>query len=201
VIVRWRFTLPVKIKVRGPMYLPPNATNLAEQGMSPSSSSSMVPHREPQRCPPVRSTSEPALCRRIEQRRRSGIDIRVIAPQSENRGCAHSSTWNSYRKDLAERGAVRTPADPLGRKIALCSNAGSSEWLSDVLLRKGNLQPSDVEYVQMSFGDIGAALGGGTSDASAGRRVECQEFWFYASGDKVARAVDTERVRTEGNVY
>jgi NitT/TauT family transport system substrate-binding protein len=105
-----------------------------------------------------------------------GLNIRVVAPQSENRGCDHSSTWILVRKDLADSGAIRTPADLRGRKIALSSTAGSSEYMADTLLRQGSLESSTVEYVQMAFGDMGAALAGGKIDVAVGAEPTATSF-------------------------
>jgi NitT/TauT family transport system substrate-binding protein len=58
----------------------------------------------------------------------------------------------------------------------LSSNAGSSEYLADTLLRQGNVSPSDVEYVQMAFGDMGAALAGGKIDAAIGAEPTATSF-------------------------
>jgi NitT/TauT family transport system substrate-binding protein len=63
---------------------------------------------------------------------------------------------------------VRTPADLRGRRFALNSKGSSAEYLAEPLLRQGNLQPSDVEYVEMSFGDMGAAFAGRTIDVAVG---------------------------------
>lgn len=98
----------------------------------------------------------------------SGINIRIVAPQSENRGCEHSSTWILLRKDLADSGAIRTPADLRGRNIALVSSASSVEYVADALLRSGNLQPSDAFYVEMGLGDMGAAFASQRIDAAVG---------------------------------
>jgi NitT/TauT family transport system substrate-binding protein len=53
-----------------------------------------------------------------------------------------------------------------GRKIALTSKGQTAEYLVDVLLHQGNLQPSDVEYVEMSFSDMGAAFAGRSIDVA-----------------------------------
>ena len=98
----------------------------------------------------------------------SGINIRIVAPQSENRGCDHSSTWILLRKDLADAGAIHTPADLRGRNIALVSSGSSVEYVADALLRRGNLQPSDVFFVEMGFGDMGAAFASQRIDAAVG---------------------------------
>jgi NitT/TauT family transport system substrate-binding protein len=50
----------------------------------------------------------------------------------------------------------------------LNSKGSSAEYLAETLLRQGNLQPSDVEYVEMSFGDMGAAFAGQTIDVAVG---------------------------------
>ncbi|MBV9582219.1 MAG: ABC transporter substrate-binding protein [Chloroflexi bacterium] len=97
-----------------------------------------------------------------------GLDIRIVASQSENRGCEHSATWVLVRKDLADSGAIRATEDLRGRRIALASKASTVEYLADALLRQGNLQPSDVEYVELPFGDMGAAFANHAIDVAIG---------------------------------
>ncbi len=163
---------PVKIQVsgtvaEGPMYLAVERGYFAEQGVSPQ----FVTFDSAQQVIPALSTGQidvgaGSLGASLFNAVNSGIGIRVGAPQSENRDRAHSSTWILVRKDLAEGGVVRSPADLRGLKIAINGKAGTSEYLTDVLLRKGNLQPMDAEYVQMGFGDMGAAFGGRTIDVA-----------------------------------
>jgi ABC-type nitrate/sulfonate/bicarbonate transport system substrate-binding protein len=45
----------------------------------------------------------------------------------------------------------------------------SPKTLAEALLRQGNLQSTDVEYVEMSFGDMGAAFGNGAIDVAVWR--------------------------------
>jgi NitT/TauT family transport system substrate-binding protein len=97
-----------------------------------------------------------------------GIDVRVVVPQSEERGCARSATWLLVRKDLMESGAVQTPKDLRGRKIALVSKGSTVEYFADALLYQGGLQPTDAEYVEMSFGDMGAAFASRAIDVAVG---------------------------------
>ena len=64
--------------------------------------------------------------------------------------------------------AIRAPEDLRGRRLALVSKASTVEYLADALLRQGNLQPSDVEYVELPFGDMGAAFANHAIDVAIG---------------------------------
>jgi NitT/TauT family transport system substrate-binding protein len=173
---------PVKIQVsgtvaEGPLYLATERGYFAEQGISPQ----FVTFDSAAQAIPALSTGQldigaGALSAGLFNAINRGIDIRVVAPQSENRGCAHSSTWVLVRKDLADSGAIRTAADLRGRKIALSSTANSSEYLADVLLRQGNVQSTEVEYVPMAFGDMGAAFAGGKIDLAVGAEPTATSF-------------------------
>src|SRR5690242_4003269 len=48
--------------------------------------------------------------------------------------------------------------------------------MADTLLRQGGLDSSTVEYVQMAFGDMGAALGGGKIDIAVGAEPTATSF-------------------------
>src|ERR1051326_2409828 len=156
---------PVKIQVsgtvaEGPLYVATERGYFAKEGISPQ----FISFDGGQQAIPALSTGQidigaSAFNAGLVNAINRGIDIRVVAPQSENRDCDHSSTWILVRKDLADRGAVRTPADLRGLKIAMNGTAGSTQYLFDLLLRQGNLQPTDLEYVDLGFGDMGAALG------------------------------------------
>jgi NitT/TauT family transport system substrate-binding protein len=97
-----------------------------------------------------------------------GVDIRVVAPQTAHRDCAHTGAWVLVRKDLVDNGAIQSPVDLRGRKIAGVSKASTVEFLVDALLRKGGLQSSDAEYVEVSFGDMGAAFASRGIDVAIG---------------------------------
>ena len=165
---------PVKIQVVGTlaeaaMYIATERGYFADLGISPQ----FITYDSAARAIPALSTGQidvaagvlsAGLFNAIDR----GIDIRIVSPQSENRGCAHSSTWLLVRKDLADSGIIRTPADLRGRKIALVSKGSTVEYFADALLHQGNLQSTDVEYVEMSFGDMGAAFGSQAIDVAVG---------------------------------
>src|SRR5436190_1706785 len=62
------------------------------------------------------------------------------------------------RKALLERGEIRTPADLRGRRVAVAALASGNEYIVERLLVQNGLQPSDVEWIELSFPDMGAAF-------------------------------------------
>ena len=165
---------PVTIQVVGtiaeaPMYIAAERGYFAEEGISPQfitfdSAAKAIPALSTGQIDVAAGVLSAGLFNAVDR----GIGIRVVAPQSEMRGCAHSGTWMLVRKELADSGTVRSPADLRGRNIALTSKGSTVEYLADAVLRQGGLQPSDANYVEMSFGDMGAAFANGAIDVAVG---------------------------------
>ncbi len=165
---------PVRIQVSGtiaeaPLYVAAERGYFASEGISPQ----FITFDSATRAIPALATGQidvgaGALSAGLFNAINQGIDIRVVAPQSINSTCAHSSTWILVRKDLTDSGAIRSPADLRGRKIAMTSKSGTSEYLADAVLRRGDLQPSDAQYVEMGFGDMGAAFASRAIDVAMG---------------------------------
>src|SRR5581483_887744 len=70
------------------------------------------------------------------------------------------------RKPLLDSGEIRTPADLRGRRIAVAALASGNEYIVERLLLQNGLQAGDVEWVELSFPDMGAAFSNGNIDAA-----------------------------------
>jgi NitT/TauT family transport system substrate-binding protein len=173
---------PVKIAVsgtiaEGPIYVATERGYFAENGISPV----FVTFDSAARSVPALSTGQidvtsGALSAGLFNAVDRGVGIKLVAAQSVNSTCAHSSSWVLVRKDLIDSGAIRSAADLRGRKVAFSSKAGTLEYVFDLLLRQGGLQPTDVDIVEMSFGDMGAAFGGRAIDVAFGAEPTATSF-------------------------
>lgn len=103
----------------------------------------------------------PALYNAVER----GINLRIVAPVArltpENGGVAFM-----VRKTLLDNGEVRAPADLKGRRIAVAALASGNEYIVERLLVQNGLQPGDIEWVELSFPDMGAAFSNANIDAA-----------------------------------
>jgi NitT/TauT family transport system substrate-binding protein len=95
-----------------------------------------------------------------------GITLKIVADKgSTPPGFGYAGLV--VRKDLADSGAVRGPADFRGRRLAINTTAGSSMEASlDRLFREHGLQVADVELVSLPFGDQPGALANGSVDVA-----------------------------------
>jgi NitT/TauT family transport system substrate-binding protein len=95
-----------------------------------------------------------------------GIGIEIVA----DRGRAGSdSSYMAFvlRRDLAESGAVREPADFRGRRVATIANDNANVIQFDRYMRAGGLTYKDADMVVMPGGDMIAALANGSIDMAA----------------------------------
>ena len=103
----------------------------------------------------------PALYNAVER----GINLRVVAPVArltpDNGGVAFM-----VRKALLDGGEIRTPADLRGRRVAVAALASGNEYIVERLLVQNGLQPGDVEWLELSFPDMGAAFSNANIDAA-----------------------------------
>jgi NitT/TauT family transport system substrate-binding protein len=70
-----------------------------------------------------------------------------------------------FRRDLADSGALRSPRDLRGMRVALPARGITTETLLLHWLRQSGLSLNDVEVVELGFPDHGAALAGGAVEA------------------------------------
>jgi NitT/TauT family transport system substrate-binding protein len=94
---------------------------------------------------------------------RQGIPFKIVADKGSSLP-GHGYFAFVVRKDLADK--IKTPADLRGRLLAVTGykNGASSEVTVGKLLASGGVKESEVQQINMSFGDIAAALGTGKVD-------------------------------------
>lgn len=94
-----------------------------------------------------------------------GVDIKIVSG-----GGQEAEGWKSnviaVRPDLIESGVIKDYPDFKGKTIAVAAKdgGGAIEW--DRALAKGNLKLSDVNVVEMGYGDMLAALTNKSIDAA-----------------------------------
>lgn len=94
-----------------------------------------------------------------------GVELRIAGPQSRYEP-GHAQVQLMLRKDLADSGAVRDYADLRGHTLAINSTGSTVELLAERALQRGGLAMSDVNVVQLGFGDQLAAFTNGAIDTS-----------------------------------
>ena len=94
-----------------------------------------------------------------------GIRIHAVADKGNtSRGWGYQGVVT--RKALWDSGAVRGPADLLGRKVGVPSRASGAEAGLDHFLRGGGLRSRDVELTLLPFPDMSVALSTGAIDGA-----------------------------------
>jgi NitT/TauT family transport system substrate-binding protein len=71
-----------------------------------------------------------------------------------------------FRRDLADSGQLRSPADLRGRRVAVSARGATSEVTLGYWLRPHGLTVDDVDVVELGFGEHASALAGGSIDAA-----------------------------------
>jgi NitT/TauT family transport system substrate-binding protein len=94
-----------------------------------------------------------------------GIPIKLVADAASG-PAGYSVVALMFRRDLAESGQVRSPADLRGRRVALPARGIPTEVLLSYWLRPAGLRVDDVEIVEMSFPDQLPAFGSRNLDAT-----------------------------------
>jgi NitT/TauT family transport system substrate-binding protein len=94
-----------------------------------------------------------------------GIDIKLVADKGSALA-GHGFQGLMFRKDLADSGRLRTPADLKGMRVAIPARGISPEVALGLWLRKAGLSIEDVELVEMNFADHASALGNGSIEAA-----------------------------------
>lgn len=93
------------------------------------------------------------------------IPLKIVADKG-NMAPGHGFEALIVRKDLWDKGVIRSVADLRGKSIALSSRDITPEVDLDTLLRQAALTVNDVNIVTMSFGDMVAGLSNGSMDAA-----------------------------------
>lgn len=86
-----------------------------------------------------------------------GIDIKIVADRGTSMP-GFELSWTVLRKDLADSGTVKTPANLKGMKVAIPSVGSIGDQTIQMMIEQAGLTPKDVEVVVMPFTDHPAAL-------------------------------------------
>lgn len=97
-----------------------------------------------------------------------GLEVRVVAGNSYNVTDPETLASAPFvvRRQLIESGAVRSPADLRGRKVAINALGGIQEYTLAISLGHAQLTPKDVDIQLLAFPDMISALQSGAVDAA-----------------------------------
>jgi len=94
-----------------------------------------------------------------------GIDLKLVADKgSSPPGFGFQALL--FRKDLADSGQLRSPADLRGRKVALPAHGITTEVALAAWLRQGGLTLADADVTELGFPEHVTAMASGSVDAS-----------------------------------
>ncbi|GEM_PF-4571552 len=85
------------------------------------------------------------------------MDIRLVAPASIS-APSYEHNWILLRKDLADSGQVKTPAELKGMKIAVPSLGSLGDQTVQIMLEQAGLKPGDAEVIVIPVADQPVAL-------------------------------------------
>jgi len=94
-----------------------------------------------------------------------GVRLRIVADKG-NTAPGWGYQGFVIRRALWDSGAVRSPADLRGRKVAVPSVGSTAEIGLDRALRLGGISSRDVDLTQLPFPDMPAAFAGGALDGA-----------------------------------
>ncbi len=87
-----------------------------------------------------------------------GVDLKIVGS-----GGRSEPKWEFahvvLRKDLADSGKVKTPADLKGQKIAIASQGSAGDQIAQMMVAQAGLKPEDVEITLVPFGEQATAYG------------------------------------------
>ncbi len=94
-----------------------------------------------------------------------GVALKLVADKGSSPP-GHGVQALLFRRDLAESGQVRSPADLRGRRVAISARGATTETALALWLRPYGLALDDVETVELGFGEHPSALAGRSVDAA-----------------------------------
>jgi NitT/TauT family transport system substrate-binding protein len=94
-----------------------------------------------------------------------GVPIRIVGPQARHDAGA-SAVYLTVRKELIDSGQFRDYADLRGRRLAVNARGVVTEYGAVLALARGGLQPSDVDWVELSFPDMVVGFANGAIDVA-----------------------------------
>jgi NitT/TauT family transport system substrate-binding protein len=99
-----------------------------------------------------------ALAASVYNASERGISLRIVADKGVTRGKEWDFSALVMRKDLLDSGQVKEYRDLRGLTLATTARGNSLEVAMARALKKGGLSLEDVNYVQLAFPDMVAAL-------------------------------------------
>ncbi len=93
------------------------------------------------------------------------VPLKIVADKG-NLSPGHGYEAMIVRKDLWDKGAIRSPSDLRGHSIAIASRGIVPEVTLDTFLRTGGLTVNDVKIVPLAFPDMVTALANGAVDVA-----------------------------------
>jgi NitT/TauT family transport system substrate-binding protein len=110
-----------------------------------------------------------------------GVHVRVIADKGSDPP-EHAAAFLLVRQDLWDSGAVRSPSDAKGRKIAFLGTPGATYTSVNHFLQSGGISLGDLEIVSMGWPDMLTALAAKSIDLA----LESEPFRTLAEANGVA---------------
>ncbi len=86
-----------------------------------------------------------------------GIELKVVATGGQQRQ-GWGSVWAALRKDLADSGKVKAPADLKGMKLAIASQGSYLDMFARLVMEEGGLKEEDVDLVVLPHAEQVTAL-------------------------------------------
>jgi NitT/TauT family transport system substrate-binding protein len=94
-----------------------------------------------------------------------GIPLQLVADHGTSL-VKHSASSIAIRKDLMDEGKFKDYPDFKGKKVAISAQGSSSNILVDMALKKGNVDPKDVNVIVMGFPEMLTAFKNKAIDAA-----------------------------------
>jgi NitT/TauT family transport system substrate-binding protein len=129
----------------------------------------------------------PALLNAVAQ----GFDVRAVAALA-SQPPGYGAVPLLVRRDLYESGAVNSPADLAGRKVAVNTYRGNAEYLLAAALEGTGVALEDVDMISLPFPEMPAAFANGAIDGAilphplAARALGSGSAAVLVEGDKIA---------------
>lgn len=100
-----------------------------------------------------------------------GVEFKIVGDKAQGRP-GWEYCWILLRKDLADSGKVKTPADLKGTKVSIPSPAAQGDMVVQLMAEQAGLKPGDIEIVVLPFAESAAGLGNKAISAA----FSCEPF-------------------------
>ena len=100
-----------------------------------------------------------------------GVEFKIVADKAQGKpGWEYCQIL--LRKDLADSGQVKSPADLKGTKVAIPSPAAQGDMVVQMMAEEAGLKPGDIDIVVLPFAESAAGLGNKAISAA----FSCEPF-------------------------